>query len=70
AAAPQRVRFTPTALDIDDTSKLWGMLYQNNTPYALSLIYQGIAVLIDGRSTPVEPKPVKTRTVHAVPDAG
>ncbi|OLZ72037.1 hypothetical protein AV521_08895 [Streptomyces sp. IMTB 2501] len=70
ADAPQRVRFTPTALDIDDTSKLWGMLYQNNTPYALSLIYQGIAVMIDGRSTPVEPKPVKTRTVHAVPEAG
>jgi hypothetical protein len=70
ADAPQRVRFTPTALDIDDTSKLWGMLYQNNTPYALSLIYQGIAVMIDGRSTPVEAKPVKTRTVHAVPEVG
>ncbi|EST20568.1 DUF4255 domain-containing protein [Streptomyces roseochromogenus] len=70
ADSPQRVRFTPTALDIDDTSKLWGMLYQNNTPYALSLIYQGIAVMIDGRATPVEPKPVKTRTVHAVPEAG
>ncbi|MGW2650129.1 DUF4255 domain-containing protein [Streptomyces sp. NPDC001393] len=70
ADAPQRVRFTPTALDIDDTSKLWGMLYQNNTPYALSLIYQGIAVMIDGRAKPVEPKPVKTRTVHAVPEAG
>lgn len=70
ADSPQRVRFTPTALDIDDTSKLWGMLYQNNTPYALSLIYQGIAVMIDGRAKPVEPKPVKTRTVHAVPEAG
>ncbi|MGW0209345.1 DUF4255 domain-containing protein [Streptomyces sp. NPDC003233] len=70
ADSPQRVRFTPTALDIDDTSKLWGMLYQNNTPYALSLIYQGIAVLIDGRPTPVEAKPVKTRTVQAVPEAG
>ncbi|MGW7529147.1 DUF4255 domain-containing protein [Streptomyces sp. NPDC054783] len=70
ADSPQRVRFTPTALDIDDTSKLWGMLYQNNTPYALSLIYQGIAVMIDGRATPVEPKPVKTRTVHAVPEVG
>ncbi|WP_369387702.1 DUF4255 domain-containing protein [Streptomyces sp. CG1] len=70
ADSPQRVRFTPTALDIDDTSKLWGMLYQNNTPYALSLIYQGIAVMIDGRATPVEPKPVKTRTVHAVPEIG
>ncbi|MER6068416.1 DUF4255 domain-containing protein [Streptomyces sp. NPDC001852] len=70
ADAPQRVRFTPTALDIDDTSKLWGMLYQNNTPYALSLIYQGIAVMIDGRAKPVESKPVKTRTVHAVPEVG
>jgi hypothetical protein len=66
AASPQRVRFTPTALDIDDTSKLWGMLYQNQTPYALSLVYQGIAVFVDGRSEPVTVKPVQTRTVRAV----
>lgn len=69
AASPQRVRFTPTALDIDDTSKLWGMLYQNQTPYALSLVYQGIAVLVEGRGTPVTVKPVQTRTVRAVPSA-
>ncbi|WP_225847549.1 DUF4255 domain-containing protein [Streptomyces sp. HPF1205] len=67
ADSPQRVRFTPTALDIDDTSKLWGMLYQNQTPYALSLVYQGIAVLIEGRGKPVTGKPVRTRTVRAVP---
>jgi len=67
ASATQRVRFTPTALDIDDTSKLWGMLYQNQTPYALSLIYQGIAVLVEGRSQPVAGRPVRTRTVRAVP---
>jgi hypothetical protein len=65
AEASQRIRFTPTSMDIDDTSKLWGMLYQ--TPYALSLCYQGVLVLIDGRSEPVAGKPVQTRTVRAVP---
>lgn len=69
AAAQQRVRFTPTALDIDDTSKLWGMLYQNQTPYALSLVYQGIAVVVDGLGTPVTVKQVKTRTVRVTPTA-
>ena len=67
AAAQQRVRFTPTALDIDDTSKLWGMLYQNQTPYALSLVYQGIAVVVDGLGTPTTVQQVKTRTVRVTP---
>jgi Pvc16 N-terminal domain len=65
ATSPQRVRFTPTSMDIDDTSKLWGMLYQ--TPYALSVAYQGVAVLIEGRGEPVAVKQVETRTVRAVP---
>ncbi len=69
AASAQRVRFTPTALDIDDTSKLWGMLYQNQTPYALSLIYQGIAVAVEGRGVPAVVKPVRTRTVRTIPSA-
>ncbi|MFE3828466.1 Pvc16 family protein [Streptomyces sp. NPDC059092] len=65
ARSPQRVRFTPTVMDIDETSKLWGMLHQ--TPYTLSVAYQASLVLIEGREKPVPAKPVERRTVRAVP---
>ncbi|MFE4054975.1 Pvc16 family protein [Streptomyces sp. NPDC059096] len=65
ASSPQRVRFTPTVMDIDETSKLWGMLHQ--TPYTLSVAYQASLVLIEGREKPVPAKPVERRTVRAVP---
>lgn len=61
----QRVRFTPTVMDVDETSKLWGMLYQ--TPYALSVVYQAALVLIDGRETPVPGKPVERPEVRVLP---
>ncbi|MBX9395818.1 DUF4255 domain-containing protein [Streptomyces sp. TRM72054] len=65
AEAAQRVRFTPTVMDIDETSKLWGMLHQ--TPYALSVVYQAALVLIDGRETPVPRKPVERADVRVLP---
>lgn len=65
AASPQKVRFTPTVMDIDETSKLWGMLHQ--TPYALSVAYQASLVLIEGRERPVPAKPVAERTVRVLP---
>ncbi|MFI6805551.1 Pvc16 family protein [Streptomyces luteogriseus] len=65
AGAVQRVRFTPTAMDVDETSKLWGMLHQ--TPYALSVVYQAVLVLIDGRETPVPAKPVERPEVRVLP---
>ncbi|WP_367324308.1 DUF4255 domain-containing protein [Streptomyces sp. HUAS ZL42] len=65
AEAAQRVRFTPTVMDIDETSKLWGMLYQ--TPYALSVVYQAALVFIDGRETPVPAKPVERPDVRVLP---
>ncbi|WNE94946.1 Pvc16 family protein [Streptomyces luomodiensis] len=65
AESVQRVRFTPTQMDVDETSKLWGMLYQ--TPYVLSVCYQGSLVLIEGREQPVPAKPVERHTVRAVP---
>ncbi|KUN67053.1 hypothetical protein AQJ46_25230 [Streptomyces canus] len=63
--AAQRVRFTPTVMDVDETSKLWGMLYQ--TPYALSVVYQAALVLIDGRESPVPGRPVERREVRVLP---
>ncbi|WP_410539693.1 Pvc16 family protein [Streptomyces sp. KL2] len=65
AEAVQRVRFTPTRMDIDETSKLWGMLHQ--TPYSLSVAYQATLVLIEGREQPVVPRPVQRHTVRALP---
>ncbi|MHC3474031.1 DUF4255 domain-containing protein [Streptomyces sp. 7R007] len=65
AESVQRVRFTPTVMDIDETSKLWGMLYQ--TPYALSVVYQAALVLIDGREGPVAGKPVQRPQVRVLP---
>ncbi|PNG22786.1 DUF4255 domain-containing protein [Streptomyces cahuitamycinicus] len=65
AGAVQRVRFTPTAMDVDETSKLWGMLHQ--TPYTLSVVYQAVLVLIDGRGTPVPAKPVERPEVRVLP---
>ncbi|WP_405578180.1 DUF4255 domain-containing protein [Streptomyces sp. NBC_01092] len=65
AEATQRVRFTPTVMDIDETSKLWGMLHQ--TPYALSVVYQATLILIDGREKPVPGKPVERPEVRVLP---
>ncbi|MFD0112258.1 DUF4255 domain-containing protein [Streptomyces sp. NPDC058320] len=65
AESAQRVRFTPTVMDVDETSKLWGMLYQ--TPYTLSVVYQAALVLIDGRETPVVGKPVERPEVRVLP---
>ena len=65
AEAVQAVRFTPTQMDVDETSKLWGMLHQ--TPYTLSVVYQASLVLIEGREQPVVPRPVERHTVRALP---
>jgi hypothetical protein len=65
AEAAQRVRFTPTVMDIDETSKLWGMLHQ--TPYTLSVVYQAALVFIEGRETPVPAKPVERPAVRVLP---
>lgn len=61
AASPQLVRFTPTQLDLDDLSKLWSTMIQ--TPYALSIVYQATAVLLDGEATPGAGKPVLRRRI-------
>ncbi|GAA3636110.1 Pvc16 family protein [Streptomyces chitinivorans] len=65
AEAVQRVRFTPTLMDVDETSRLWGMLHQ--TPYSLSVAYQAALVLIEGREQPVVPRPVQRHTVRVLP---
>jgi Pvc16 N-terminal domain len=65
AASPQRVRFTPTHMDIDDLYKLWTMMSQ--TQMALSLTYKATLVFIDGKQAQAAGKPVASRTVRALP---
>ncbi|MFP1624509.1 DUF4255 domain-containing protein [Streptomyces sp. 5K101] len=65
AESPQKVRFSPIVMDIDETSKLWGMLHQ--TPYSLSVAYQASLVLLEGREQPTPAKPVEERTVKVLP---
>jgi hypothetical protein len=65
ADAVQKVRFTPIQMDVDETSKLWGTLHQ--TPYTLSVTYQAVLVLIDGRERPEAVPPVRERTVRVAP---
>ncbi|MFG2290022.1 Pvc16 family protein [Streptomyces sp. NPDC048595] len=65
AESLQKVRFTPTQMDVDETSKLWGMLH--NTPYALSVVYQASLVLLDGHQKPKPAKPVERPEVTVLP---
>lgn len=65
AAARDRVRFTPTHLDIDDLYKLWSMM--SGTPFALSLCYLASVVAIDGAGVPVPGRTVEQRVVRADP---
>ncbi|RKT89237.1 Protein of unknown function [Saccharopolyspora antimicrobica] len=67
AESAQKVRFTPIQMDVDETSKLWGMLHQ--TPYTVSVTYQGSLVFIEGREEPEPVKPVEqlNTTVEVIP---
>ncbi|MFI9047824.1 DUF4255 domain-containing protein [Streptomyces sp. NPDC053427] len=65
AESLQRVRFTPNQMDVDETSKLWGMLH--NTPYSLSVVYQASLVLLDGHEKPKPAKPVERPEVTVLP---
>ncbi|MDA3643895.1 DUF4255 domain-containing protein [Saccharopolyspora indica] len=67
AGSAQKVRFTPIQMDVDETSKLWGMLHQ--TPYTVSVTYQGSLVFIEGREQPEPAKPVEqlNTTVEVIP---
>ncbi|MFE6742952.1 Pvc16 family protein [Streptomyces tubercidicus] len=65
AESLQKVRLTPTQMDVDETSKLWGMLH--NTPYSLSVVYQASLVLLDGHRKPVPAKPVERPDVKVLP---
>jgi hypothetical protein len=59
------VKFTPLPLDLEELSKLWSVFFQ--TPYALSVAYQGTVVLIESELTAQASLPVRGRSVYVTP---
>jgi len=65
ADAVELVKFTPIALALEELSKLWSVFFQ--TPYTLSVAYQGTVVLIESEETPAVALPVRARNVYVMP---
>lgn len=61
----ERVKFTPTALSLEEFSKLWSAFFQ--VEYSLSAAYQASVVLIESDDTPQEAPPVRARNVYVMP---
>jgi hypothetical protein len=60
-----RVRFTPTALTLEEFTKLWSAFFQ--VEYSLSIAYQASVVLIESDETPQEALPVQARNIYVLP---
>ena len=61
----ERVRFTPTALSLEEFSKLWSVFFQ--VEYSLSAVYQASVVLMESSDTPVPAPPVIQPNLYVVP---
>ncbi len=53
----ESIRFAPLGLSTEDLSKIWSIFFQ--TPYSLSLAYQGSVVLIESSDIPRRALPVR-----------
>jgi hypothetical protein len=53
----ESVKFAPLSLSTEDLSKIWSIFFQ--TPYSLSIAYQGSAVLIESQDIPRRALPVR-----------
>lgn len=65
AEGPERVRFTPVTLSLEESSKLWSIFFQ--TKHVLSVAYQGSVVLVESEDTPQQALPVSERTLSGTP---
>lgn len=63
ADQPERVRFTPLSLSLDELSKLWSVFFQ--TRYRLSIAYSASVVLISPDVHPMPSRPVRERHIHS-----
>ena len=61
----ERVKFTPSALSLEEFTKLWSAFFQ--VEYSLSMAYQASVVLIQSDDTPQEALPVQARNVYVMP---
>ncbi|HME31290.1 MAG TPA: DUF4255 domain-containing protein [Terriglobales bacterium] len=61
----EQVRFTPTALTLEEFSKLWSAFFQ--VEYSLSAAYQASVVLIESEETPQTALPVQARNLYVSP---
>lgn len=65
ADAMDFVRLTPTALNLEELSKLWSVFFQ--VRYALSMAYQASFVLIESEDTPRAALPIRGRNLYVIP---
>lgn len=65
ADAIELVKFSPVALSLEELSKLWAVFFQ--TPYNLSIVYQGTMVLIESEQKPQASLPVLKRFIEVYP---
>ena len=61
----ERVKFTPTALSLEEFTKLWSAFFQ--VEYSLSAAYQASVVLIESSDTAQEGLPVQARNIYVQP---
>lgn len=59
------VKFSPLPLNLEELSKLWSVFLQ--TPYSLSVAYQGSVVLLEAEGSPQQAAPVRERNVYVEP---
>ena len=59
------VRFAPLGLSTEDLSKIWSIFFQ--TPYSLSIAYQGSVVLIESQEIPRRALPVRESRFGVAP---
>ncbi len=62
----ERVTLTPMAMNTEELSKIWSVLFQ--TPYILSFAYQGSTVLIEGDKPGKVALPVQSRRFYITPN--
>jgi hypothetical protein len=63
--APERVRFAPTPLNLEELSKLWSILFQ--TSYRLSAAYRASVVQLEARADAAPGLPVRRRGGFVLP---
>lgn len=68
ADAPERIRFTPLPLSLEELSKLWSVFFQ--AKYALSVAYSASVVIIEGSDAPRSALPVQQSNLVVLPSLG